>query len=109
MFFWWFCLLGSSAGFTAGSLLLKRFADTGAWACLSLSFAVFAVSNLLFAQVLKSGLGPGVVASSMLQIILMAALGVLIFGERLNPWQMSGVAMAAASILLMLQPGLEKI
>ncbi|MEM7076923.1 MAG: hypothetical protein AAF484_17690 [Pseudomonadota bacterium] len=103
---WWFSLLGSSAGFTLGSLLLKRYADTGAWTTLSMSFAVFAASNLLFAHVLKGGLGSGVVASSMLQIILMAVLGVVIFGERLDPFQIAGVALAAVSIFLMLHPGL---
>ncbi len=84
MTLWWLNLAGSSSGFTLGSLCLKRFADTGAWTTLSVSFAIFAVSNLLFAQVLRAGLGQGVVASSMLQIILMAILGFLVFGEKLG-------------------------
>ena len=104
MLFWWMNLAGSSVGFTLGSLLLKRFADTGAWTTLSLSFAIFAVSNLLFAEVLRDGLGQGVVASSMLQILMMALLGVLIFGEKLSGLQITGVALAAMSIFLILGP-----
>ena len=104
MTLWWLNLAGSSVGFTIGSLLLKRFADTGALLMLSLSFAVFAVSNLLFAQVLRGGLGQGVVASSMLQIVLMAILGVLVFGEKLSVLQVTGVALAAMSLYLILGP-----
>ncbi len=105
MTLWWLNLAGSSVGFTLGSLLLKRFADTGGWTMLSLSFAIFAVSNLLFAHVLRSGLGQGVVASSMMQIVLMAVLGVLVFGEKLSVPQIAGVAMAVMSIFLILGPG----
>ena len=105
MSIWLFSLLGSSAGFTLGSVLLKRFADTGAWSNLSMSFMIFAASNLLFVRVLKGGLGSGVVASSMVQIILMAALGALIFGERLGSPQIIGVVLAAISVCLMIRPG----
>ncbi|MEM0949900.1 MAG: hypothetical protein AAGK37_21070 [Pseudomonadota bacterium] len=105
MTMWWLNLAGSSVGFTLGSLLLKRFADTGGWTVLSFSFAIFAVSNLLFAQVLRGGLGQGIVASSMLQIILMATLGVLIFDEKLSILQIAGVALAVTSIFLILGPG----
>ena len=55
MTMWWLNLAGSSSGFTLGSLCLKRFADTGAWTTLSVSFAIFAVSNLLFAQMMTLG------------------------------------------------------
>ena len=97
-------LAGSTVGFTIGSLALKRFADTGAWSMLSVSFAIFALSNLLFAQVLRSGLGQGVVASSMSQILLMAVLGVWLFGERLSLYQLAGVVMAATSLFLIMGP-----
>ena len=104
MHLWWLSLSGSSLGFTLGSILLKRFADTGSLGALSLSFAIFAASNLAYAWVIRSGLGTGVVASSMLQIMIMAALGVLVFGERMNPVQLLGVLLAAASIFLILYP-----
>lgn len=105
MSIWWVHLGGSSAGFMLGSLMLKRYADTGALVPLSLSFAIFALSNLLFAEVLKAGLGQGVVVSSMLQVILMAGLGVMMFGERLSLVQMGGVLLAAISLFMILHPG----
>ena len=101
MIFWWATLAGSTVGFTLGSALLKQFADTGAAAPLVLSFAVLGVSNLLFVHVIRTGLGTGIIASSMSQIILVAALGVLVFGERLSAMQVIGVALAATSIALL--------
>ncbi len=100
MIFWWANLAGSTVGFTLGSALLKRFADTGAAASLVLSFLVLGVSNMLFVSVIRTGLGAGIIASSMSQIIFMAALGVLVFGERLTALQVIGVALAATSIAL---------
>ena len=105
MILWWANLVGSTIGFTLGSVLLKRFADTNAVPFLLLSLAVLAVSNLFFVQVLRNGLGQGIIASSMAQIILMAALGVLLFGERMTFSQMLGVALAAASIYLIIDSG----
>lgn len=102
MIFWWANLAGSTVGFTLGSALLKRFADTGAVTSLLLSFAVLGVSNMLFVSVIRTGLGTGIIASSMSQIILMAALGVLVFGERFSALQVLGVALAATSIALIL-------
>ncbi len=104
---WWFCLAGSSVGFTMGSLLLKRFADGAGIATLTASIAILALSNVFFVQVIRNGLGQGVVASSMSQVILMAAFGVLVFGERLSMVQVLGVAMAAASLFLITGSGAE--
>ena len=108
MSYWWLNLAASSIGFALGSLLLKKFADTGTTMALAMSFAVLVVSNLVFVQVIRSGLGQGIVASSMMQVIMIAALGVLLFGERLSALQVAGVALAAASIFLMLGPGVTE-
>ncbi len=105
---WFLNLAGSSVGFTLGSLLLKKFADTGALMALVWAFAILGGSNLLFVQVIRSGLGQGIVASSMTQIVLMAFLGVVVFGEKLSMPQMVGVVLAAASIALILSPGVAR-
>ncbi|MCP4409306.1 MAG: hypothetical protein GY807_16445 [Gammaproteobacteria bacterium] len=96
----WISLLASSLGFTAGSVFLKRFADQGAIGDLTVSFLVFAISNLIYAQVLARGLGQSVVLSSMTQIIVMSGLGALLFGERLTPQQIGGLVLAVLSIWL---------
>lgn len=94
-------LLGaSSLGFATGSVFLKRFADNGAVADLMMSFGIFAIANLFFAQILARGLGQGVVLSSMTQILLVSGIGALFFGERLALNQVAGLAFAVLSIWL---------
>ncbi len=101
----WISLVASSLGFTAGSVFLKRFADQGAMSDLTVSFIVFAISNLIYAQVLARGLGQGVVLSSMTQIVVMSGLGALLFGERLTPQQICGLILAVLSIWLICSAG----
>jgi drug/metabolite transporter (DMT)-like permease len=98
-------LLASSAGFTAGSFFLKRYADLGSLTDLICAFAVFACTNLIYARVLAKGLGQGAVLSSMSQVILLSALGALVFGERLNAHQLAGLGLAIGSIWLFAQSG----
>lgn len=96
----WISLAASSLGFTAGSVFLKRYADLGGIGDLTISFTVFAISNLLYAQVLARGLGQGVVLSSMAQIVLMSGLGVMLFKERLTTPQIGGLILAVVAIWL---------
>ena len=98
-------LAGSSVGFTLGSLLLKRFADTGAWTDVAIWLTVFAVNNLLFAQVLGSGLGRGVVVSSMSQTNISRRHGHPDHWGKVPLSQSAGVFLAVLSIFLMLSPG----
>ena len=93
-------LVASSAGFALGSVLLKRYADSGSWGDLALAFGVFAASNLLYVPVLARGLGQGAALSSMAQLILMSALGMLIFGEKLGPYNVAGLVTALITVWL---------
>lgn len=97
---WWLYLVGSTGGFTLGSFLLKRFADSGQLHAVAWSFLVLTLSNLLFVQVIRSGLGQGIVASSMMQVLLVAGLGVVVFNEAFSIVQFIGLAFAITSILL---------
>ncbi len=102
---WVLSLIGSTLGFTFGSALLKRFADTNELQMLLFSFGVLGVSNLLFVHVIRGGLGQGVIASSLSQIVFMAGLGALYFGERLTIQQILGVLLAALSLWLIMSSG----
>lgn len=90
----------SSAGFGLGSIYLKRFADGGALNDLGAALLIFALANLVYADVLAKGLGQGAVLSGMTQLILMSAAGVLLFGERLGPYHVAGLISAVATIWL---------
>lgn len=95
-----FYLATSSAGFAFGSVFLKRYADAGSWGDLGLAFGVFAVSNLVYAQVLANGLGQGAALSSITHLMMMSALGVLLFGEKLGPYNVAGLVTALITIWL---------
>ncbi len=99
----WLSLLASSTGFAAGSYFLKRYADLGSMSDLGHAFAIFALSNLLYAQLLAKGLGQGAAMSSMTHLILMSALGVAVFGERFSYHQAGGLLFAICSIWLFAQ------
>lgn len=99
----WLSLLASSAGFATGSYFLKRYADLGTLSDLGYAFAIFALSNLIYVQVLAKGLGQGAAMSSMTHLILMSFIGVAAFGERLTYHQVGGLMFALCSIWLFAQ------
>lgn len=100
---YWLALSASGAGFTFGSVLLKRFADTGIGHFLILAFFVFGLSNLAYVRLLAHGLGQGAVMSSMSQVVALSIIGVAVFGERFGAAQLFGVGLAVASIWLFAQ------
>lgn len=93
-----FNLALSSCGFAVGSVYLKRFADHGSWLDLSGALLIFGLSNLAYAQVLAKGLGQGAVLSSMAQLIIMSAAGVMLFGERFGLYHVAGLVSALTTI-----------
>lgn len=95
-----FNLAASSAGFALGGVYLKRYADDGGWGDLGIAFVVFAASNLLYAPLLAKGLGHGAVLSSMAHLLVMSALGVMLFGEKLGVYHLAGLVSALATIWL---------
>lgn len=93
-----FYLMSSSAGFSLGTVYLKRFADAGGFHDLGISFVIFAISNLLYAKLLAIGLGPGTVLSSMAQLVLMSVVGIAMFSEKLSPYSLTGLVFALMTI-----------
>lgn len=96
----WLSLLAFSGGFAGGSYFLKRYADLGSLADLGCAFAIFALSNLIYVNVLAKGLGQGAAMSSMTHLILMTIIGITAFGERLTYHQIGGLMFALCSIWL---------
>lgn len=99
----WLSLLASSGGFAGGSYFLKRYADLGTLFDLGWAFAIFALSNLIYAQVLAKGLGQGAAMSSMTHLIIVSLIGVTAFGERMTYHQIGGLMFALCSIWLFAQ------
>jgi drug/metabolite transporter (DMT)-like permease len=101
----WLYLFASSGGFAVGGIFLKRYADLGTLPDLAVAFSVFAISNLLYAHILAKGLGQGAVLSSVSHMVLMSAAGVLLFGERMNPVQLTGLVFAVISVWMVAYSG----
>lgn len=94
-------LVTSTIGFAAGSVFLKHFADTGKALPLIAAFSIFALANLAYARVIVHGLGQGAVLSGMTHLILMSALGVLIFGEKMSERQFLALGLALTAAWMM--------
>ena len=86
------------AGFALGGVCLKRFADNGQNIDLAVSLAAYLAANLAFIEILRRGLGTGMVLSSMGQLTLMVTLGALFFGERFGIMQGAGIVFALLAI-----------
>ena len=94
----WLRFIGAVIGFALGGAFLKKYADFGQPHDLAVSLAAYLAANLAFIEVVKRGLGSGMVLSSMGQLCLMVLIGALVFGERIGPMQGVGVALAVLAI-----------
>ena len=97
---YWLILSAAGASFTLGSVLLKQFADTGVGYVLMLAVLALGLGNLAYVRLLAYGLGQGAALSSMSQVIALAFLGAVLFGERLGLPQLAGIGFALVSIWL---------
>ena len=100
---YWLILSSAGASFTLGSVLLKRFSDTGAGTALLFAILALGIGNMAYVRLLAHGLGHGAVMSGMSQIIALSVLGALLFGERLGLPQLAGLGLAVLSIWLFSQ------
>lgn len=96
-------LSAAGASFTLGSVLLKKFADSGVGYVLMLAVLTLGLGNLAYVRLLAFGLGQGAALSSMSQVIALSVLGAVIFGERLAAPELAGLGLAIASIWLFSQ------
>ena len=89
---------GAVLGFALGGVFLKKFADFGQSHDLAISLTAYLIANLAFIEILRRGLGFGMVLSSAGQLCLMVLIGALVFGERIGPMQGVGVMLAVLAM-----------
>ena len=94
----WLRFGGALLGFALGGVFLKKYADLGHSHDLAVALAAYLAANLAFVEILRRGLGFGMVVSSMGQLCLMVLIGAFVFGERIGPIQGVGVALALLAI-----------
>lgn len=99
----WIQLMTSNLGFVAGTVLLKRYADSGSLLWLMAAFATFATANLIYARILVHGIGQAAALSSIGHVLLLVLIGTAM-GERLTGDKIAAVVLAGVAIWLFSRP-----
>lgn len=93
------------AAFVAANSVLRTYAHSGVAMTLAGALGLFLVGNLIMVRVMREGgLALAVAISSVVQLVLLALIGVLWFGEKLTPVQMAGVVLGIVSVALIAWP-----
>jgi small multidrug resistance pump len=93
------------AAFIAANSVLRAYAGSGQWATLALALGCFLVGNLMMVRLMReSGLALAVAISSVVQLVALALIGVLWFGERLTGMQTAGVMLGIVAVALIAWP-----
>lgn len=98
-------LSGAMAAFVLANSVLRAYAASGAWPTLALALFCFLVGNLMMVRLMReSGLALAVSISSVVQLVALALIGVLWFGERLTGVQTAGVALGIVAVAMIAWP-----
>lgn len=98
-------LAAAMAAFVAANSVLRSYAASGVMIALAGALGLFLVGNLIMVRVMREGgLALAVAISSVVQLVLLALIGVLWFGERLSPVQVAGVALGIVAVALIAWP-----
>lgn len=93
------------AAFVAANAVLRVYAGSGYWPTLGLALGCFLVGNLMMVRLMReSGLALAVSISSVVQLVALALIGVLWFGERLTGMQTAGVVLGIVAVALIAWP-----
>ncbi len=98
-------LAAAMAAFVAANSVLRSYSASGLWMALAGALGLFLIGNLIMVRVMREGgLALAVAISSVVQLVLLALIGVLWFGEKLSPVQMAGVVLGIVSVALIAWP-----
>ena len=98
-------LAASTVVFMAANSTLKIYAGGAALWVLIGALALFCIGNTLMVQVMRGeGLGVAIVLSAIFQMVAIALLAVVAFGERLAPVQWAGLALGIVAVALIAWP-----
>lgn len=101
-----FLWLGAStAVFMAANAVLKLHATGGGWGRLGVALALFCLGNTLMVQVMRGeGLGVAIALSVIFQMVAIAIMAAVLFGERLTGLQWGGIALGVVAVTLIAWP-----
>lgn len=103
---WVLLMLGVTTGiFIAAASTLKLYAGGAPFYTLLGALTLYVVGNILVVPLMReSGLGVTVSILSVTQLLLVNLIAFFVYGEKISPTQLSGVALGTLAIMLMLWP-----
>lgn len=93
------------AVFVAASTILRYYAGGGGVALLVAALGLYTLGNLMMVRLMReSGLAVAVSVSAVLQLVLMAGVAALLFGERPTGLQWAGIALGVVAVAMIAWP-----
>lgn len=98
-------LVASTAVFVLANGVLKTYAQQGGVWVLVGALALFCLGNTLMVQVMRGqGLGVAIALSVVFQLVAVAAMAFVVFGERPSGLQLAGMALGVVAVLMIAWP-----
>lgn len=102
-FLLWLAL--SSTIFVIAATASRAYVGSSNILWLLLSLSLYVVGNLVMLRLMRDGgLGLAVAISAIAQLLFVNMIAFSVFGERLTPIQLTGLALGLASMVLMMWP-----
>lgn len=91
--------------FLSASAALRAYVGGTGWGMLGGALLLYSLGNLMMVRLMReSGLALAVSISSVVQLVALALIGVLWFGEKLTGLQMAGVVLGIVAVALIAWP-----
>ena len=93
------------AVFVTANAVLKSYAGSGQIAVLIGALALFCIGNVMMVRLMREqGLGVAVAISSVVQLVVIAVVAFVVFGERPTAVQLTGMALGVVAVALIAWP-----
>lgn len=93
------------AVYLTASTLLRAYVGTSRLSWLLLALVLYTIGNLIMVRLMReSGMAIAISISAVLQLVLAAAVGIAVFGERPGTLQAAGLALGVVAVALIAWP-----
>jgi len=98
-------LAGAMAVFVTANSVLRSYAASGSVMVLVGALLMFCVGNMMMVRLMReSGLGVAVALSSVIQLVAIAGVAFVVFGERPSGLQLAGMALGVVAVTMIAWP-----
>ncbi|KQT45200.1 hypothetical protein ASG43_13000 [Aureimonas sp. Leaf454] len=98
-------LLATIPVFLAAASMSRFYVATNKLWAIALMLALYGIGNLMMVRLMReSGLAVAISVSSIAQLVLVNLVAFTVFGERVPPMQLAGMALGTLGLVLMMWP-----